>query len=235
MIPKKIHYCWFGGNPLPYDVKKCIESWRKYAPEYEIIEWNDNNFNVNSHPFMKAAYDAKAWAFVSDYARLKVIYDNGGIYFDTDVELLKNPDFLLVNQCYIGVQQVGQFCTTGLGFGAIKSSPVVQKMLEKYDSLVFSLENKKELACPYLNNSVIEEMGYQFSDEIWSNDYVTVYPCRYFDPIAPGKTKNLKGKDTVSIHHYAASWMGNGSRIKRKIFRLIGDENIHKIKIILKR
>ena len=110
MIPKVIHYCWFGGNPLPKDVKKCIKSWKKYAPDYEIIEWNEYNFDINCHPFVKTAYEAKAWAFVSDFARLKVIYDNGGIYFDTDVELVKNPDFLLENQCYIGVQQSGHLC-----------------------------------------------------------------------------------------------------------------------------
>ena len=120
MIPKIIHYCWFGGNPLPMDVKKCIESWKEKCPDYEIKCWDESNFDVNAHPFTKAAYEAKAWAFVSDYARLRVVYDNGGIYLDTDVELLKNIDFLLPYEGYIGVQQAGCYCTTGLGFGAIK-------------------------------------------------------------------------------------------------------------------
>ncbi len=93
MIPKMIHYCWFGGKPLPKDVLDCIKTWKKYCPDYEIKRWDESNFDVNSHPFMKAAYEAKAWAFVSDYARLKVVYDNGGIYLDTDVELLKNLIF----------------------------------------------------------------------------------------------------------------------------------------------
>ena len=84
MIPKIIHYCWFGGNPLPTDVKRCIESWKKMCPDYEIKRWDESNFDVNAHPFTKAAYEAKAWAFVSDYARLKVVCDNGGIYLDTD-------------------------------------------------------------------------------------------------------------------------------------------------------
>ena len=105
MIPKKIHYCWFGKNPLPADVKKCIESWKKYCPDYEIIEWNESNFDITQNPFMKAAYENKAWAFVSDYARLKVVYDNGGIYLDTDVELLKSLDSLLENPCYLAIQQ----------------------------------------------------------------------------------------------------------------------------------
>lgn len=143
MIPKKIHYCWFGRKSLPIDVKRCIKSWKRYAIDYEIIEWNESNFDINCNLFVKTAYEAGAWAFVSDYARLKIIYDNGGIYFDTDVELLKSPDFLLKNQCYIGVQQDGKLCTTGLGFGAVKSSSVVEDMIKKYNNIVFSLEDKK--------------------------------------------------------------------------------------------
>lgn len=95
MIPKIIHYCWFGGNSLPSDVLKCIKTWEKYCPDYEIKRWDESNFDVNSHPFIKAAYESKAWAFVSDYARLKVVYENGGIYLDTDVELLKNLGFFI--------------------------------------------------------------------------------------------------------------------------------------------
>lgn len=235
MIPKKIHYCWFGGKEMPNEVKKCIETWKKYCPNYELIKWDETNFDINSHPFVKAAYEAKAWAFVSDYARLRVIYDNGGIYLDTDVELLKNLDFLLDNQSYIGVQQDGHLCNTGLGYGASKTNPVVEAMLKMYDSLDFSLERKAELACPNLNHAVLKELGYQYSEKIWQNDMVTVYPCRYFDPIAPGETQNLFCEDTVSIHHYAASWTGTRNRIKRKIFRLVGEENIHKVKTFLKR
>ena len=144
MIPKKIHYCWFGKNPLPRSVKKCIASWRKFCPDYQIIEWNESNFDVNSHPFIKSAYDNKAWAFVSDYARLKIVYDNGGIYFDTDVELLKNIDHLLENNFYIGVQQSGLLCTTGLGFGAERENDYVCSMLKKYDELVYTEAGKRE-------------------------------------------------------------------------------------------
>jgi mannosyltransferase OCH1-like enzyme len=235
MIPKTIHYCWFGGDSLPPDVKQCIASWKKYAPDYEIVEWNENNFDVQSHPFMKAAYDAKAWAFVSDYARLKVIYEHGGIYLDTDVELLKKPDFLLENPCYIGVQQQGRLCTTGLGFGAEKSSPVVHKMMRCYDNLIFSVESLQELACPRLNNEVIKGYGYQSTEEIWKCGEVTVFPCRYFDPLSPGDTSNLLCPETVSIHHYSASWTGRKNRWKRKVFRLLGEERVHKMKKLIKR
>lgn len=234
MIPKVIHYCWFGKKTLPKDVKKCIESWKRYAPDYKIIQWNESNFNVHQHPFIEDAYEAKAWAFVSDYARLKIIFDNGGIYFDTDVELLKKPDFLLNNNFYIGVQQAGKFATTGLGFGAERQNYVVGKMLEKYDQIKFSDKNKNKIACPYLNMSVLEELGYKYQEEIWSKDEIRVYPCRFFDPIAPGNVENLMCKDTVSIHHYSASWSGTGNRLKRKIFRRIGEKRIHKIKMVVK-
>lgn len=166
MIPKIIHYCWFGGKPLPKDVLDCIKTWEKYCPDYEIKRWDESNFDVNSHPFMKAAYEAKAWAFVSDYARLKVVYDNGGIYLDTDVELLKKPDFLLENQCYIGIQQPESLCTTGLGFGAQKSSPVVQKMMECYDSISFTDQKKSTFACPWLNDKVIRSFGKVSNEDI---------------------------------------------------------------------
>lgn len=233
MIPKVIHYCWFGGKPLPNEVKACIASWKKFAPDYRIIEWNEKNFDVEGHPFVKAAYVSKAWAFVSDYARLKVIYENGGIYFDTDVELLKNPDILLENECYIGVQQLGQICTTGLGFGAVKSSIVVRDMLEKYNEITFDIEKKIQLACPSLNNEIIEKYGYKFTSEVWKSDLLTVYPSRFFDPISPGDSENLLCEETISIHHYSASWMGFKNRFKRKLFNLIGDANIHRLKKIL--
>ncbi len=235
MIPKIIHYCWFGGNPLPSDVKKCIRSWKKMCPDYEIREWNESNFDISSHPFMKAAYEAKAWAFVSDYARLKVVYDYGGIYLDTDVELLKNLDSLREYKCYIGIQQTGYLCTTGLGFGATKSNPVVQKMLKKYDEINFKVDNKEKFACPFLNDEVLKEMGYVLNDNPVEIDGTLILPPRYLDPIAPGEDASiLKCEDTISIHHYSASWMGRKTVIRRKIMRLIGQERINRIKGLLK-
>ena len=102
MIPKVIHYCWFGGNSLPEEAKRCIESWKKYCPDYKIIEWNENNYDVNSNEYMKAAYKEKKWAFVSDYARIDVVYKYGGIYMDTDVELVKELDSFLKDRMYCG-------------------------------------------------------------------------------------------------------------------------------------
>ena len=231
MIPKTIHYCWFGKKDLPPEAKRCIASWKKMCPDYDIIRWDENNFDVNQNPFIKAAYEAKKWAFVSDYARLKVVYDNGGIYLDTDVELRKNLDSLREHGCYIGIQQNEFLCTTGLGFGATKSNPVVLKMLESYDDLTFSESHTLELSCPLLNNAVIRSYGLVSNTEITDLPEVTVYPPQYFDPYGG---ENLLCNETYSVHHYAASWTSEKNQFKRKIARWIGQDNIISIKSLLK-
>lgn len=235
MIPKVIHYCWFGGKPLPHDVLKCIESWRQYCPDYEIKRWDESNFDVTSHPFMKAAYAAKAWAFVSDYARLKIVYEYGGVYLDTDVELIRNIDFLLENQCFIGIQQPELLCNTGLGFGAEKTNPVVHKMIECYDSIIFEKSKENTFACPWLNDKVIRSLGKVSNQEITRLNNITVYPPSFFDPISTGNTQNLLCEDTVSINHYAASWTGNSQRLKRKVIRILGEQKYHRLKQLVHR
>lgn len=117
MIPKKIHYCWFGRGEKPKLAKKCIQSWKKYCPDYEIIEWNEDNFDIDQYPYLRWCYDNKKWAFLSDFARLLVVYQNGGIYFDTDVELIKTPDELLGCNAFFGFEN-DKNIATGLGFGA---------------------------------------------------------------------------------------------------------------------
>ena len=237
MIPKKIHYCWFGKNPLPSDVKKCIQSWKKYCPDYEIIEWNENNFDVTCNKFVKQAYEAKKWAFVSDYARLKVIYDNGGIYLDTDVELLRSLDTLLKNNCYFPTQQVDKNINTGLGFGAVKGHKIIGEMLDSYNYIKFDENNLDSIICPIINTDILKKHGFVFSENIQKikNIDTTIYPPKYFDPLSPGNAEDLTDKDTYSIHHYSASWTSKSKRLKRKISRLIGQKNIAKIKKIIKR
>ena len=125
MIPKLIHYCWFGHNPLPKDAKRCIRSWKKYCPDYVIKEWNEDNFDISQCPqYVRQAYEAKKWAFVSDYVRLKLVHDHGGVYMDTDVELLKPLDRLLSHKAYFGFEDDGLQINTGLGFGAERGESV---------------------------------------------------------------------------------------------------------------
>lgn len=230
MIPKVIHYCWFGKSPLPKDVKKCIKSWKKYCPDYEIIEWNEENFNINCNNFTKEAYRKRAWAFVSDYARLKVVYDNGGIYLDTDVELLKGIDSLLESKCFFATQAEPQKIATGLGFGAEKKHYIIKNMMDMYENLEFSYEKKENFICPQLNTEPLIEKGYVPSNDIQKLDDVVIYPPRYFDPI------NSSGfnitYDTISIHHYSASWENGFYRIKRKFAAILGPSMEGKIKKI---
>ena len=234
MIDKKIHYCWFGGKKLPNDVKKYIKSWKKQCPDYEIIRWDEINFDINCSDFVKDAYNSKAWAFVSDYARLKIIYENGGIYLDTDVELLKNLDFLLENDFFIGTQQCENLYTTGLGFGAVKNNYIVKRMLDEYKNISFDLMKKKSVACPYLNNEALKSIGFSSVDKIEKIDNCVVYPPKYSDPLSPGTSANLLCDDTISIHHYSASWTKNGNKLKRKLINIIGQNRINKLKGFLK-
>lgn len=230
MIPKVIHYCWFGNNKKPPEVKKCIESWKKYCPNFKIIEWNESNFDVYSHPFVYAAYNAKAWAFVSDFARLKIIYEYGGIYLDTDVELIKQLDLLLHNKVYFGIQAKENLCNTGLGFGAEKNNQIIKKMLEIYDRVKFDVNHKNGCSCPWLNTKILEQYGYVRENKTQRFDSIVVYSSKYFDPYPSGVNANYMCEKTISIHHYSDSWGSNRNRMKRKIIRLIGHDFYLKLK-----
>lgn len=230
MIPKVIHYCWFGYKKLPSNAKKYIRTWKRYCPDYEIKEWNESNFDLNCCKFVRQAYDNRSWAFVSDYARLKVVYDHGGIYLDTDVELLKNLDFLLDTAFFAGIGQVESLCATGLGYGAEAGNPVVKRMMETYESMEFDPKEKEKIACPFINDMVIKSFGYKLDDEVVNINGMTILPPRYMDPLSPGDSKNLLCDDTISIHHYSASWTSASNRLKRKIIDAIGQERINRLK-----
>ena len=140
MIPKIIHYCWFGRNPIPAEYQRYIESWKKFLPDYEIKEWNEDNFDVNIIPFTKEAYEVKKYAYVSDYARLKIIYDNGGVYFDTDVEVIRNMDDIINSGAWMAVEKHASTpnaedqVNVGLGFSIEPHNPIVKEVMEYYEN-----------------------------------------------------------------------------------------------------
>lgn len=150
MIPKVIHYCWFGHNEKPELVKRCIESWKKYCPDYEIKEWNENNFDVNLCDYTKQAYYEGKWAFVSDVARLWIVYNEGGIYLDTDVELHNTLDELLNYSCWFACDDI-RYINTGLGFGGEKNHQLVGSILKDYYNKIFD-----RTICNVHNTKVIE-------------------------------------------------------------------------------
>lgn len=151
MIPKVIHYCWFGENEKSELIKRCIESWKKYCPDYQIIEWNEENFDVNACEYTKQAYQAKKWAFVSDFARLQVVFEHGGIYLDTDVELQGNLDKVLEYDAWFAQDDI-RYINTGLGFGGCKGNELIAIMLKKRALRVFDMT-----ICNAIDTPIIRE------------------------------------------------------------------------------
>ena len=208
MIPKKIHYCWIGGNPLPELAIKCIESWKKYCPDYEIIEWNEKNYDFRKNQFMREAYDEKKWGFVPDYARLDIIYEHGGIYLDTDVEIIKPLDSLLKEQGFAGMEQPG-IVALGLGFGAEPKLPLIKELMTYYENRSFYNPNGSldTAASPRIQTKTLIEHNLKEEDKIQVIEGMKIFPCEYFCPENPYTGKTQITKNTFFIHHYMASWM----------------------------
>ena len=221
MIPKKIHYCWFGENKLPRKAKKCIDSWRKYCPDYEIIEWNEENFDINTNEYTKMCYEQKKYAFLTDYIRLFVVAKYGGIYFDTDVEVIRSFDDMLNNSGFLGFENDFNI-NTGLGFGAEKGNIIICKMLEEYDIL---LDGKHGvIGCPILNTKTLENLGLEKNGKMQVIDDVVVYPKDYFNPYDDSVGKLNVTKNSYSIHWFAKTWMS-----KRKVLRSILSKPLHRV------
>lgn len=208
MIPKIIHYCWFGGKELSDFGKYCISSWKKYCPDYEIIEWNESNYDYSKCIYVREAYEAEKWAFVSDYVRLDVIYRYGGIYLDVDVEVIKNLDFLLNCACFLPTETTNMI-SSGLGFGAERGNANIKLMLDQYKNIHFKIGDGlyDTLPCPHRNTRPFLKMGFQTSDRIQCINGAVIYPVEYFCPMDYQTKELIITENTVSIHHYSASWL----------------------------
>jgi len=231
MIPKKIHYCWFGDGEKPELVQKCIASWKRYCPDCEILEWNTSNYDVKKNMYMNEAFQAGRWSFVSDYARLDILYEYGGVYLDTDVELIRPIDELLNGTGFIGFEipvDAGYTVNTGQGFGAKPHDEVIGAMLNAYDSLHFILEDGTQnlQPCPYYNTKALVAMGLQLNNSMQQIADITVYPTEYFCPVNWKSKKCMITKNTFSIHHFNASWLTDKEKKKRRRARRM-DQIIH--------
>lgn len=207
VIPQKIHYCWFGGNPLPKEHQQYIESWKKYCLDYEIIRWDETNYDIHKNDYISQAYEQKKWAFVSDYARVDILYQEGGIYFDTDVEVIAPFDGFLVWDLFCGFER-NSYVNWGLGYGAIKGHPILKKVLDVYESMPFVLEDGSlnMVNCPIIQSKVLEQCGFEMNGEFQLREKVALYPKDYFSPLGQYKGYGNVTPNTHSIHHYAASW-----------------------------
>lgn len=240
MIPKIIHYCWFGRNPLPLLTKNCIESWRKYLPDYEIKQWNETNFDVNIIPYTAEAYKHKKYAFVSDYARFWIMYNYGGIYFDTDVEVIRPLDGIISKGSFMGFETdpdgtntpgkyAPRFCfavNLGLGFGMTKAHPFMKRMLNYYQSLSFEVPPADitwyKTVVAYTTEQLCD-LGLKNQKGIQKIGDITIYPREYFAPIDIITCRLHVTNNTYTIHRYMGSWNTNRKTLKDMIRNVIPD------------
>ena len=244
MIPKVIHYCWFGRQAMPSLAVKCIESWKRYLPDYEIKEWNEDNFDVNIIPYTKEAYSSKKYAFVSDYARFWILYKYGGIYFDTDVEVIRPMDDIIKKGPFMGCETdysekkataiavapgLGLGVNPGHGRGVNPGRGRFKEILEYYAGLHFIKENGQYNLNTVVNyiTSILYEHGLKNVKEVQECAGVWVYPKEYFCPIH-GANINFTS-NTRTVHHYMASW--KKLSLRKKIVSIL-HKIIYKYQII---
>ena len=238
MIPRKIHYCWFGRGDKPKLAQKCIASWKKYCPDYEIIEWNEDNFNLEYNGYTKYCYDNKKWAFLSDFVRLAVVAEYGGIYFDTDVELLRCPDALLQYEAFYGFEN-DKSISTGLGFGAEAGHPTILAMKEKYEELEPGDTGEFPLiTCPALNTEALLLFGLKLDGTQQNVEGAEILPEDWLNPYDDPTGQLRVTQNTVSVHWYNKSWMSKKTILRSKLtkpfHRMFGNNCFDWLKRIMK-
>lgn len=243
MYPKVIHYCWFGRNPLPRLAIKCINSWKKYFPDYEIKEWNEDNFNINIIPYTKEAYEKKRYAFVSDYARFWILYNYGGIYFDTDVEVVRPMDDIVEHGAFMGCETIAKddiplYVAPGLGIGCEALHPVYRQLLDLYSTLHFiEVDGKQNLkTIVQYTSEYLCKRGLKKTNEIQCIDGIYIYPKEYFNPYDAVLNEIIITENTRTVHYFAGSWKTKRERFMTFVEKNFGSRTvlyIHKIKELL--
>lgn len=234
-IPHIIHYCWFGGNPLPKSALRCIASWRKFLPGYEIREWNESNYDVRKIPYIAEAYEAKKYAFVSDYARFDILHQFGGVYFDTDVEVIKPLDDILLTGPFMGCEIDGGdghkiMVAPGLGLAAYPQMDVYEQIMEHYRNAKFLKVDGSINTMTVVKRvtSVLKERGLQNISGIQHLQDLTIYPKEYFNPMNGNTGQISATENTRSIHWYDNSWHSPMKKYKgylTRIFHRLFGEN----------
>jgi hypothetical protein len=219
MIPKKIHYCWFGGKKLPELAKKCIASWEKFCPDYEIIRWDESNFDLDQTPYTRWCYDNGKWAFLSDYVRLAVVAEQGGLYFDTDVELVKSPEELLQLEAFYGFEN-DISVNTGQGFGAQAQHPTLVAMCQAYLALEQNADGSFLVqACPALNTAALLPMGLVLNGARQNVAGAEILSADFLNPYDDSTGRLHRTGNTIGIHWYSKSWISKSAILRSKITR----------------
>ena len=232
---KTVHYCWFGRGEKPKFVQKCIASWKKHLPDYEIKEWNEDNFDITCCDFVKEAYSDRNFAFVSDYVRACALYNEGGIYFDTDVEVLKKFDRFLDDKFFAGFEEKAFVGTCVMG--AEKGSPIFEEYLSHYKNAKYLNPDGTKYSDTnvVLLTSLLENKGLVRDDSEQTVDgYIKIYPRTFFSPYDYINGISYITDDSYAIHHFKQLWLPKKTRIKtalkRKFVSVIGGENVKKIR-----
>ena len=218
LIPKVIHYMWLGGKPLPNSLRYCIDSWKRMCPDYEIVEWNESNYDLNKHPYMRQAYDKKAYGFVPDYARIDILYNYGGFYMDTDVELKKSLDGLRYQKAFVGLEK-WQVVNFGGCSGAIKGHPMLKKFLDERKDIYFldQAGNQNKNTCGFYDTNVILESGYKMDGTTQCINDMNIYAYDYFHPYDYMSGIDNETENTRSIHYFDGGWLDETMRLQNKI------------------
>lgn len=247
MIPKIIHYCWFGRNPLPESAIKCINSWKKFFPDYEIKEWNEDNFDVNIIPYTAEAYEAKKYAFVSDYARFWILYHFGGLYFDTDVEVIKPFDDIVERGPFMGIEvdcptpSIVPLVNPGLGLGAEAGMPFYKDVLDYYQPLHFLSSDGKTSTITVVKHTtaVLTASGMKNENSLQEVCGIWIYPREYFNPLNDNTAVLSITDNTRSIHWYTKTWEKKRNPIiswtTRRIHRYFGENSLSWLRKIIQR
>lgn len=217
MIPKIIHYIWFGRNPYPEKVAYCIESWKKYLPEYQFMLWNEDTFDVNSVQFTKEAYENKKWAFVSDYVRVYALYNYGGLYLDTDIEVLRPFNDLLDKRMILGTDG-GGYLTAFMA--SERQHPFWKNILEHYHMRSFKLQNgtlNMEVNNTLLQDELVK-YGYRVLNAYQElNEGIVVFPDDYFHVVSLADGTMHKTSNSYAIHWHTLLWISPMRRLVRFI------------------
>lgn len=217
LIPKKIHYCWFSNNPMPKHLEKCIDTWKRFCPDYEIIRWDENNYDINKYLYMKQAYESKMWGFVPEIARLDILYHHGGIYLDSDVEIIRNLDELLYQSAFCAVEKWGSVDIGG-GAGAEPFHPMIKAMLDYRKDIPFLYEDGSMNldTCGCYETVPLIQRGMKINDVTQCIEGMTVYSSEYFHPFDYMSGEMAITEKTYSIHHFNGGWLNEESIAQRK-------------------